>query len=257
MLLTYCLNRGEKRKVRSEENSRVSRKKRKTNQGDAVDVDQSDEESVADEPHSAIEPTVADTESTATDSMNIDTELGTEPTNNNNNNINSTRASAFSSLLSRISGLVSRMAEYRPSNNPSPNNNNETNNNQEENVDVDSREEPQAASNTNIEEAESNPVLNINVEIDETNEPPPETNTQRDMPPLETTVTNVNIDEDDFRSIPTAIASSSVSIDIPAARGDMPQLNNNDEPSDENSETSSTRFNLLGINNSITQGKYE
>lgn len=214
-------------------------------------MDQSEEETIFEEPHSAIDPTATEAESvTDGSSMNIDT----EPIANNNNN-NVTRASAFSSLLSRISGLVSRMAEYRPSvNTPANNNTNDEANNQEETVDVDSREEPQATNNnTNTDEAEHNAVLNINVEINETNEPPVNDN-NTSMPPLETTVTNVNVNEDEFRSLSTAIASSSVSIDIPAARG---ELNNNDEPStDENSEVSRTRFNLLGINNSITQGTY-
>eukprot|EP00029_Vermamoeba_vermiformis_P006024 TRINITY_DN2253_c0_g1_i1.p1 TRINITY_DN2253_c0_g1~~TRINITY_DN2253_c0_g1_i1.p1 ORF type:complete len:649 (+),score=104.79 TRINITY_DN2253_c0_g1_i1:386-2332(+) len=241
---------GEKRKARSEENSRVSRKKRKTNEGEAIDVDE--EETIFEEPHSAIDPTATEAEP-ATDGSSMD--IDTEPSANNNNN--STRASAFSSLLSRISGLVSRMAEYRPSvNTPTSSSTNDEANNQEETVDVDSREEPQATNNnnnnnnnSNADEAEHNAVLNINVEINETNEPPAHDN-NTSMPPLETTVTNVNVNEDEFRSLSTAIASSSVSIDIPAARG---ELNNNDEPSEENSEASGTRFNLLGINNSITQ----
>lgn len=183
----------------------------------------------------------------------MDVDMNDAP-NDNNNNINNARAtSAFTSLLSRISGLVSRMAEYRPASNninASPNTSTDDNN-QEENVDVDSREEPQVSNNT--AETESS-IFNINLEINETNEPQDENEVASNMPPLETTVTSVNFSEDEFRSISTAIASSNVSIDIPASRGDFSQSNNNDEPSDEASEASSTRFNLLGINNSIAQG---
>lgn len=195
---------------------------------------------------------------TANTAMNIDTELS-GLTNNTNNDNNQMQASAFSSFMSRISGLVSRMVEYRPSNNnPTNNNSNETPTNQEENVDVDSREEPQAANNNNAEGFVPSSVININVEINESNEPPPpqlSPNPPSNVPPLETTVTNVNLSEDDYRSISTAIASSSVSIDIPAARGEISPMNNNDEPSEENSELSGARFNLIGISNSISQGK--
>jgi WD40 repeat protein len=237
-------NNERKRKTRSEENSRVSpRKKRKTNDGEAVDADQTEEKSVSEEVHNVAEPTTEVT-------MDVDTN---DAPNDNNNNINNARAtSAFTSLLSRISGLVSRMAEYRPASNninSSPNTSTDDNN-QEENVDVDSREEPQVSNNT--AETESS-IFNINLEINETNEPQDENEVASNMPPLETTVTSVNFSEDEFRSISTAIASSNVSIDIPASRGDFSQSNNNDEPSDEASEASSTRFNLLGINNSIAQ----
>lgn len=242
---TFCRNNEKKRKARSEESSRVSspKKKRKTNEGEAVSA-QTEEKSVQDEGQNV---------ETTEDNATPDIDMRDVPTN-----LNTARASsAFTSLLSRISGLVSRMAEYQPANNNpnTPATSATDDGNQEEEVDVDSREEPQT-NNNNAEEESS--VFNINLEINETNEPvedEPETGAST-MPPLETTVTNVNFSEDEFRSISTAIASSNVSIDIPASRGDFSQSNNNDEPSDEASEASSTRFNLLGINNSIAHGKF-
>jgi len=96
-------------------------------------------------------------------------------------------------------------------------------------------------------------VLNINLEINEEMEHP---SVENNMPTSETMITSVNVNEEDVRTISTAITSS-VSIDIPAARGETSRVeehDNTDEPSGDNSEASGARINLLGINNSIAQG---